>query len=58
MPPVRHPGILPLDPFSCWKGLAEEQRQRRTAVLMEDIEAEAAARRKKQEGQVSGRRRF
>jgi REP element-mobilizing transposase RayT len=39
--------ILTLDPLPCWKDLTEEQRQRRAAALVEDIEAEAAARRKK-----------
>jgi REP element-mobilizing transposase RayT len=39
--------ILTLDPLPCWKGLTQEQRQRRAAALVEDIEAEAAARRKK-----------
>ncbi len=39
--------ILTLDPLPCWKNLTKEQRQRRAAALVEDIEAEAAARRKK-----------
>jgi hypothetical protein len=39
--------ILTLDPLPCWKDLTEEQRQRRAAALVADIEAEAAARRKK-----------
>jgi hypothetical protein len=39
--------ILTLDPLPCWKGLTEEQRQRRAAALVKDIEAEAAVRRKK-----------
>jgi REP element-mobilizing transposase RayT len=39
--------VLTLDPLPCWKGLTEEQRQRRAAALVADIEAEAAARRKK-----------
>jgi REP element-mobilizing transposase RayT len=39
--------ILTLDPLPCWRGLTEEQRQSRATALVEDIEAEAAARRKK-----------
>jgi len=39
--------ILTLDPLPCWKDLTEEQRQRRAAALVADIEAEAATRRKK-----------
>ena len=39
--------ILTLDPLLCWKDLTEEQRQRRAVALVADIEAEAAARRKK-----------
>jgi hypothetical protein len=37
--------ILTLDPLPCWKSLTEEQRQRRAAALVADIEAEATARR-------------
>ncbi len=39
--------ILTLDPLPCWKDLTEEQRQRRATALVDDIEAEAIARRKK-----------
>jgi hypothetical protein len=39
--------ILTLDPLPCWKGLTEKQRQRRATALVADIEAKAAARRKK-----------
>jgi hypothetical protein len=39
--------VLTLDPLPCWKGLTEEQRQRRAAALVADIEAEAVTRRKK-----------
>lgn len=39
--------ILTLDPLPCWKGLTEEQRQRRAEALVDDIEAEATIRRKK-----------
>jgi putative transposase len=39
--------VLELDPLPCWKHLTEEQRRFRIAALVEDIEAEAAARRKR-----------
>ncbi len=39
--------ILELDPLPCWKHLSEAERHRRTAALVEDIEAETAARRKR-----------
>ena len=39
--------ILTLDPLPCWTHLPEEQRQRRVAALVEEIEAEAAAQRKR-----------
>ena len=38
---------LELDPLPCWKHLNEEQRRARVAALVEDIESEAAARRKR-----------
>jgi hypothetical protein len=38
--------VLELDPLPCWKDLTEDQRRKRTASLVEDIEAEAAIRRK------------
>src|SRR3954471_24829866 len=39
--------VLELDPLPCWKHLTEEQRRARAAALVEDIESEVAARRKK-----------
>jgi putative transposase len=39
--------ILTLDPLPCWESLTEEDRRRRAVALVADIEAEAAARRKK-----------
>jgi putative transposase len=39
--------VLELDPLPCWKHLSEEERHRRIAALVEDIEAESAARRKR-----------
>jgi hypothetical protein len=39
--------ILELDPLPCWKHLPDEERRRRTAALVEGIELEAAARRKR-----------
>ena len=39
--------ILTLDPLPCRKESTEEQRQRRATALVDDIEAEAIARRKK-----------
>jgi putative transposase len=39
--------ILELDPLPCWKHLPEPERRRRIAALVEDIELEAATRRKK-----------
>jgi len=39
--------VLELDPLPCWKHLNEEQRRARVAALVEDIESEAAARRKR-----------
>ena len=39
--------VLELDPLPCWKHLPEAERHRRTAALVEDIEAEAAVRRKR-----------
>jgi hypothetical protein len=39
--------VLELDPLPCWKHLTEEQRRARIAALVEDIETEAAARRKR-----------
>jgi hypothetical protein len=39
--------VLELDPLPCWEHLTEEQRRSRTAALVEDIESETAARRKR-----------
>jgi len=39
--------VLELDPLPCWKHLTEEQRRARVAALVEDIESEVAARRKR-----------
>src|SRR4051794_21077387 len=39
--------ILTLDLLPCWKGLTEEQRQRRAVALVADIEGETVACRKK-----------
>jgi putative transposase len=39
--------VLELDPLPCWRHLTEEQRRARVAALVEDIESEAAARRKR-----------
>src|SRR3954462_6039379 len=39
--------VLELDPLPCWKHLTEEQRRARIAALVEDIESEVAARRKR-----------
>jgi hypothetical protein len=39
--------VLELDPLPCWEPLTEEQRRARVAALVEDIESEAAARRKR-----------
>jgi putative transposase len=39
--------VLELDPLPCWRHLTEEQRRPRVAALVEDIESEAAARRKR-----------
>jgi hypothetical protein len=39
--------VLELDPLPCWKDLTEEQRRARVAALVDDIESEAAARRKR-----------
>src|SRR4051812_30770797 len=39
--------VLELDPLPCWEHLTEEQRHVRVAALVEDIESEAAARRKR-----------
>ncbi len=39
--------VLELDPLPCWKHLPEEQRRARIAALVEDIELEAASRRKR-----------
>ena|SRR6185295_7404990 len=36
---------LTLDPLPCWKHLADEERQRRVAALVAEIEKQAAARR-------------
>lgn len=38
---------LELDPLPCWKHLPEPERRRRIAALVEDIELEAATRRKR-----------
>lgn len=39
--------ILELDPLPCWQHLSEEERRRRVASMVADIEAEAATRRKR-----------
>ena len=39
--------VLELVPLPCWKPLTAEQRRARVAALVEDIESEAAARRKR-----------
>ncbi len=39
--------VMELDPLPCWRHLTEEQRRARVAALVEDIESEAAARRKR-----------
>ncbi len=39
--------VLELDPLPCWKHLPEEERRRRTASLVDGIEAEVTARRKR-----------
>jgi len=39
--------ILTLDPLPCWRHLPEEERRRRITALVEDLEAEAAARRER-----------
>ena len=39
--------VLELDPLPCWEHLTAEQRRLRVAVLVEDIESEVAARRKR-----------
>jgi hypothetical protein len=39
--------VLELDPLPCWRHLTAEQRRERTAALVQDIEAEAATRRKR-----------
>ena len=39
--------VLELDPLPCWRHLTEEQRRTRVAALVEDIESEATARRKR-----------
>jgi hypothetical protein len=38
---------LEFDPLPCWKHLAPEQRQKRVAALVSEIEAEAAARKER-----------
>ncbi len=38
---------LDLDPLPCWKALTEEQRHARVAALVEDIESEVTARRRR-----------
>jgi putative transposase len=39
--------VLELDPLPCWEHLTAEQRRARVAALVEDIESEIAARRKR-----------
>jgi putative transposase len=39
--------VLELDPLPCWEHLTAEQRRARVAALVEDIESETAARRKR-----------
>jgi REP element-mobilizing transposase RayT len=39
--------VLELDPLPCWEHLTPERRRARVAALVEDIESEAAARRKR-----------
>ncbi|MFL6258492.1 MAG: transposase [Thermoanaerobaculia bacterium] len=46
--------VLELDPLPCWKHLTEEQRRARVAVLVEGIESEVAARRKRTGGKPLG----
>jgi REP-associated tyrosine transposase len=46
--------VLELDPLPCWKHLTEEQRRARTAALVEDIESEVAARRKRTDAKPLG----
>jgi hypothetical protein len=41
------PELLVLDPLPCWKDLTEEQRERRVASLVTEIEAQAADQRQK-----------
>jgi hypothetical protein len=38
---------LELDPLPCWEHLPEDERRRRIAALVEDIDAETAVRRKR-----------
>jgi hypothetical protein len=45
--PLRAWEVLELDPLPCWKHLTAEQGRARVAALVEDIELEAAARRKR-----------
>jgi hypothetical protein len=39
--------VLSLDLLPCWRHLPEEERRRRVAVLVEDLESEAAAHRER-----------
>jgi hypothetical protein len=39
--------VLELDPLPCWRHLTPEQRRARVATLVEDIESETAARRRR-----------
>jgi len=41
------PEVLTLDPLPCWKHLPAEERQKRTAALVAEIEAQAAAQRER-----------
>jgi REP element-mobilizing transposase RayT len=45
---------LELDPLPCWKHLTPEQRQKRVAALVSEIEGEAAARRERTGAQPLG----
>jgi putative transposase len=46
--------VRELDPLPCWKHLTEEQRRARITALVEDIEAEVAARRKRTGAKLLG----
>jgi REP element-mobilizing transposase RayT len=50
------PEVLVLDPLPCWKDLSAEEYRRRVASLVQEIEEEAAAKRKQSGIQPLGRK--